>query len=83
LIPVYLQWAQYLCSLTYSMRIALIYEFGDCEPGEAEKNCDNLLDYTFAEELDVAVYWIILFVLFAVFRMVAMYCLAINANKFY
>eukprot|EP00815_Leptocylindrus_aporus_P011235 CAMPEP_0116067886 /NCGR_PEP_ID=MMETSP0322-20121206/11333_1 /TAXON_ID=163516 /ORGANISM="Leptocylindrus danicus var. apora, Strain B651" /LENGTH=576 /DNA_ID=CAMNT_0003554893 /DNA_START=66 /DNA_END=1793 /DNA_ORIENTATION=+ len=57
LIPVYLQWAQYLCSLTYSMRIALIYEFGDCEPGEAEKNCDNLLDYTFAEELDVAVYW--------------------------
>lgn len=29
LIPVWLRWAQYLCSLTYGVRLALLAEFGE------------------------------------------------------
>lgn len=30
LIPVFLRWARYLCSLTYAVRILLVSEFEDC-----------------------------------------------------
>eukprot|EP00590_Aulacoseira_subarctica_P007629 CAMPEP_0172418616 /NCGR_PEP_ID=MMETSP1064-20121228/5070_1 /TAXON_ID=202472 /ORGANISM="Aulacoseira subarctica , Strain CCAP 1002/5" /LENGTH=628 /DNA_ID=CAMNT_0013157611 /DNA_START=120 /DNA_END=2003 /DNA_ORIENTATION=- len=30
LIPVWIRWAQYLCSMLYAIRLALVYEFGDC-----------------------------------------------------
>ncbi|KAG7365609.1 ABC-2 type transporter [Nitzschia inconspicua] len=57
LIPVWLRWAQYLCTLTYAVRIALVEEFGDgCpafypngtviedEAGQVVDPCYNLLD---------------------------------------
>jgi hypothetical protein len=57
LIPVWLRWARYLCSLTYAVRIALVAEFGDGCPemypngtvvedgeGQAVDPCYNLLD---------------------------------------
>ncbi|KAL3928441.1 MAG: hypothetical protein SGBAC_012649, partial [Bacillariaceae sp.] len=39
LLPDVVQWAQYVCSLTYASRLALAYELQNCEPGLAEENC--------------------------------------------
>uniref|UniRef100_A0A7S2LEQ2 ABC transporter domain-containing protein n=1 Tax=Leptocylindrus danicus TaxID=163516 RepID=A0A7S2LEQ2_9STRA len=85
LLPDYIRWAQYLCSLTYAIRLALVYEFDDCSDDGPDgiENCENLLDYTKAKELDIYVYWAILIALFAVFRVLAMFSLAKNASKFY
>merc|ERR1712226_857785 len=85
LLPDYIRWAQYLCSLTYAIRLALVYEFDDCSQDGADgvANCEGLLDYTKAKELDNYVYWAILIALFAVFRVLAMFSLAKNASKFY
>jgi len=45
LIPVWLRWARYLCSLTYGVRIALVEEFGDgCPNSDGYDPCMNLLD---------------------------------------
>mmetsp|Transcript_49342 Transcript_49342/g.119671 ORF Transcript_49342/g.119671 Transcript_49342/m.119671 type:complete len:308 (+) Transcript_49342:1733-2656(+) len=46
LIPVWLRWAQYLCSLTYSVRIGLVEEFfdrGDCLITSTNENPCNTL----------------------------------------
>lgn len=84
LIPSYLRWAQYLCSLTYAMRLALNYEFSGCGPNEkAIDNCENLIDYTFADEFSNGMYWIILIGLFVVLRLMAMMSLAKSAQTFY
>jgi hypothetical protein len=31
LIPIYMRWAQYLCSLKYAINLLLIIEFGTCD----------------------------------------------------
>ena len=79
LIPVFLRWAQYLCSLTYAMRLAIIYEFEDCD----ESDCENIRNYTFAEEGEPYVYWLVLLALFVSLRLLAMYSLAKSATTFY
>eukprot|EP00978_Attheya_sp_CCMP212_P012469 scaffold31115_cov58-Attheya_sp.AAC.1 len=59
LIPIWLRWAQYLCSLTYASRIALVAEFDDCGSGgsEAQDNCNNLQNNVGAKSDDVWWYW--------------------------
>lgn len=44
LLPDWVGWAQYLCSLTYASRLSFAYEFGNCEPGLAGENCQIVLD---------------------------------------
>jgi ABC-type multidrug transport system permease subunit len=39
LIPKFLRWASYLCSMTYSVRLSLIEEFQDCGSEQAKINC--------------------------------------------
>jgi ABC-2 type transporter len=43
LLPEWVAWAQYLCSLTYASRLSFAYEFGNCEAGLAETNCQTAL----------------------------------------
>eukprot|EP00573_Skeletonema_grethae_P011544 CAMPEP_0201692650 /NCGR_PEP_ID=MMETSP0578-20130828/5475_1 /ASSEMBLY_ACC=CAM_ASM_000663 /TAXON_ID=267565 /ORGANISM="Skeletonema grethea, Strain CCMP 1804" /LENGTH=730 /DNA_ID=CAMNT_0048178061 /DNA_START=80 /DNA_END=2269 /DNA_ORIENTATION=- len=65
LIPAWLQWAQYLCSLTYGVRLALLAEFGDCAKNEnnqyygpGEPNiCANLLEVNQVDEDEKPLYW--------------------------
>ena len=84
LIPSYLRWAQYLCSLTYATRLAINYEFSNCgDDIEAIENCSNLIDYTFADEFEPIIYWVILIALFIFFRLMAMISLAKSAQRFY
>merc|ERR1712086_624356 len=65
LIPVFLRWSQYLCSLTYAIRLASLFEFGDnCSTVQ----CEDLLRNNGVYQLDSYLYWIILLAIAAVFR---------------
>lgn len=83
LIPSWLRWAQYLCSLTYAVRLMMIEEFSDCEPGQATENCNNLLDNAHAEDDDSWWYWLVLLALFVVARLGALTLLRKKATKFF
>jgi len=83
LIPIWLRWCQYLCSLTYSLRIILEAEFGTCEEGAAQQNCDGLLRSVGMEKDDVWWYWIVIGVIFFVCRALALRLLHAKATKFF
>lgn len=76
LIPELLRWAQYACSLTYAVRLALVSEFGDC----TTESCVNLLENNGVNQLDTYWYWIILISLAVVFRVTAMIALRSKAG---
>jgi len=76
LIPGFLRWCQYLCSLTYAVRLASIYEFGDCET----ESCESLLKNNEVEQLDAFWYWIILIGFAAMFRVTSMVVLMNKAS---
>ena len=79
LIPVWLRWAQYLCTLTYSVRLALIAEFDSCD----EQSCDTLLNDIGADSDQAYWYWIVLLGLFTIFRVGALMILRKKATKFF
>merc|ERR1712183_938933 len=76
LIPEFLRWAQYLCSLTYAIRLVLTHEFGDCETVACQKTLIN----QGVEELPGYSYWLILFTIFAVSRLAAILILEKKAT---
>jgi hypothetical protein len=84
LIPVWLRWARYVCSLTYSIRIALVAEFGDgCGGGEADEKCASLLEAVDADPDETWWNWLVLISLFVVFRLLALFILQRKAMKFF
>ena len=76
LIPEFLRWAQYLCSLTYAIRLVATYEFGECE----SIACNTLLEANEVDELPNQVYWIILLVIVTAFRLTAIIVLRKKAS---
>jgi ABC-type multidrug transport system permease subunit len=78
LIPSWLRWASYLCSLTYSVRLSLISEFKDC--GE---NCAGLLENIEADEDEAWWYWLVLISIFVGFRFMGLLILQKKATKFF
>ncbi|KAG7372547.1 ABC transporter [Nitzschia inconspicua] len=76
LIPEFLRWAQYLCSLTYAIRLSSYFEFGDC----TEESCQQLLARNQVIELDTFWYWIILIAITTGFRLAGMIILRGKAN---
>lgn len=84
LIPVWLRWAQYLCSLTYGVRLALLAEFGDCAKAGINPNpCRELLSVNQVKEDQTGLYWAILWSLFFAFRLAGLALLRKKATKFY
>jgi ABC-type multidrug transport system permease subunit len=84
LMPSWLRWPQYLCTLTYSIRLILIQEFDrDCGSPEANKNCQDLLVRIQADPDEIWWYWLVLIGLFCAFRLLAVTVLRSKANKFY
>lgn len=85
LIPVWLRWAQYLCSLTYALRILLVEEFEDCGGTDEELNqtCNNLVSGVGANPDSVWWYWLVLLSLFAVLRTSALLVLRKKATKYF
>lgn len=76
LIPSFLRWAQYLCSLTYAVRLIVNYEFEDCET----EACSVLLESNSVNELPSYVYWIILISIVAICRLAAIMVLRNKAS---
>jgi ABC-type multidrug transport system permease subunit len=85
LIPTWLRWAQWVCSLTYGVKLRLFYEWGSgCEnPADATYYTCNLLNSLNIEEDEVWWYWVMLVVLFLAFRLAALFVLSKKATKFY
>eukprot|EP00980_Cylindrotheca_fusiformis_P027046 scaffold18563_cov132-Cylindrotheca_fusiformis.AAC.2 len=84
LIPIWLRWARYICSLFYAIRILLVEEFGDgCGSKEADAACAGLISSVGASDDEVWWSWVILIVLFVVFRFIALVILRQKALKFY
>ncbi len=85
LIPAWLRWAQYLCSLTYGVRLALLAEFGDCAADTTIRPnlCAQLLDVNQVREDETGLYWGVLWGLFVVFRLGGLALLRKKATKFY
>mmetsp|Transcript_5873 Transcript_5873/g.17543 ORF Transcript_5873/g.17543 Transcript_5873/m.17543 type:complete len:627 (-) Transcript_5873:62-1942(-) len=81
LIPSWLRWAQYLCSLTYALRLLVIEEFGTCE--DEFESCKNTIDNLEADDDEAYWYWLVLIALFVFFRVVALGILTRKATKFY
>jgi len=76
LIPSFLRWARYLCSLVYATQLITLFEFGDC----TTMSCQNLLENNDVYQLDSGWYWIILFAIAMVFRVSSMIVLKGKAS---
>jgi ABC-type multidrug transport system permease subunit len=83
LIPKFLRWASYLCSMTYSVRLSLIEEFQDCGSEQANINCENMLKNIEADEDESWWYWLVLASIFVIFRVLALSILRKKATKFF
>jgi ABC-type multidrug transport system permease subunit len=81
LMPVWLRWVQYLCTLMYSVRLLLVAEFKSC--AETEPACATLLDGVNANPNETYWYWIVLVGLFVVFRIAALLILRHKATIFF
>lgn len=87
-IPIFLRWAQYLCSLKYAMNLVLLTEFDPAnesctESTAAAQNCANILKNNNIVSDDFWIYIVLLFVLFFGFRIMAGAILTQKAKKFY
>lgn len=87
LLPQWLRWVQYICSLTYGVRLGLLAVFEGCandsENIEAAKNCQTVLRNIDASADQKWWYWLVLVALFVVLRVMALYVLKKKANQFY
>lgn len=76
LIPEFLRWARYLCSLTYATQLIQLYEFGDC----STRSCQDLLENNDVYMLDSVWYWVILVAIASFFRISSMLILKRKAS---
>jgi ABC-type multidrug transport system permease subunit len=81
LIPGWVAWSQYLCSLTYAARLGFAYEFGNCDSSElASANCEAVLEANNVQTDGVWWYWLALMGLFTAFRLGGIYVLRSKAR---
>lgn len=76
LIPKFLRWAQYLCSLNYASKLATRYEFGSCQTVA----CQGLLEDNNANMIAAVWYWMLLVAIGATFRIASMIVLRRKAT---
>ena len=88
LVPIFLRWAQYLCSLKYSLNLVLLNEFAssndNCqESAGAMANCVSVLDANEIEKSNAYIYALLLILIFFVFRSLGCYALVQKSKRFY
>lgn len=85
LLPVYIRWAQYLCPLTYALRLLNLAEFGECAKGndKAAENCRRLFEITDVVEEDRWWYWLVMLSIFLGYRLGGLIILKQKSTKFY
>lgn len=81
LIPSWLRWARYLCTLTYAVRIMLVAEFEDC--AKTSELCRQVTKNVEADPDETSWNWAVLIALFVVFRLGALFVLRKKATKFF
>ena len=85
-IPVFLRWAQYLCSLKYAMNLILMTEFDSslksCQ-GDAAASCAGVIHDNNVHPNLWWVYALLLFVLFVGFRSAGAVALTAKSKRFY
>ncbi|GMI21589.1 hypothetical protein TrCOL_g7401 [Triparma columacea] len=82
-IPVWLRWAQWLCSLKYTLNLLILIEFvgNSCnESAQAQANCDSILQRNDINTGDVGLYIGILVAIMVSFRIIAAILLSLKAN---
>lgn len=82
--PIWLQWAQYLCATKYSLNLAMIVEF---DPALAVNQTnkiefENLLTFNQVNRSDAWLYSLILIAIFAGFRLISLVLLNEKAKSF-
>lgn len=86
-IPIFLRWAQYLCSMKYAMNLVLMSEFrldrDNCQGPAAAANCREIIESNNIDPEIFYVYIILLFALFIAFRVVGAMILIQKAKRFY
>jgi ABC-type multidrug transport system permease subunit len=85
LLPSWMQWVQYICSLTYGVRLGLLAEFEECSNGgdDAAINCSRVLSNVNADANEKWWYWVVLIGLFVLLRLWALLLLRAKATTFY
>jgi len=86
LLPEWMQWVQYICSLTFGVRLGLLAEFEGCTSDTDEliaSNCSKILSNVNADPSEKWWYWLILGILFVVLRLAALWVLKNKASSFY
>ncbi|CAB9512480.1 Putative white-brown complex homolog protein 30 [Seminavis robusta] len=83
MIPSWIRWQRYIFPLTYGLQIAMLEEFDDCGSPAGRANCRLLIESIEADADQVCLYWILLVVLFIVFRVLALAMLRKKATKFF
>ena len=69
LIPSWVRWGQWLCSVTYASRLAVVNEVREC----TLETCDDFLEHNNADVSDstIALYWLALAAWFVAFRILS------------
>jgi ABC-type multidrug transport system permease subunit len=82
LIPIALRWVQYVCTLTYAVKIAIVEEFHDCNPDDLSRNdeCNRIVEGAGADPDDAWLYWLALVCFFLAFRILALIVLQQKAS---
>jgi ABC-type multidrug transport system ATPase subunit len=90
LLPNWLQWVQYVCSLTYGVRLGMLAEFDSCvnvedalENSTSVRNCQMILEDINSDYDSAWWYWLLLGALFIVLRLWALWVLKSKAQSFY
>ena len=85
-IPIFLRWAQYLCSLKYAMNLMILTEFDNsnksCQGG-AQQSCHNVIAQNDIKKDQWWVYGLIIIALFLGFRILGGFVLTQKAKRFY
>jgi len=85
-IPAFLRWAQYLCSMKYSINLLLLTEFDhrlrSCS-GDAAMLCKGAIDNNNVKRDQAWLYILLLAVLFVAFRLAGAIILVKKAKRFY
>lgn len=82
-IPVWLRWAQWLCSLKYTLNLLILIEFVGNSCGtsaQAQANCDSILQRNDISMSEVGLYIGILVAIMVGFRILGAFLLSMKAN---
>jgi ABC-2 type transporter len=86
LMPSALRWIQYICALTYAVKILTLEEFTYCSDDYFElQNCNLVIENIHANPDDKLKYWMLLPVvgMFLAFRLLVLFQLKQSASEFY